>query len=137
MTSTDPQRLTSPAAAAAMMSQAHARMQAAAARLAVADDTAFPAQLQAFVAEVERDFLTEEAVMESIDYPGLRGHREEHARLLSALHHVDAMAEGGEIAPAREALAVLPQWCCTHELEMDQALLHTLGCAVAPQDRYG
>lgn len=122
-----PQLFTSPAAAAAMMTEAHARMRNAASRLAAADDAAFPAQLQAFVAEVERDFQAEQIVMERIEYSGLPAHREEHARLLSALHHIDAMVDGGDLEIGREALALLPHWCCMHELGMDQALLHALG----------
>jgi hemerythrin-like metal-binding protein len=125
-----PRLLTSPAAAAAMMTEAHARMRAAATALSGADDAVFPARLQAFVAEVENDFHAEEAVMEAIDYAGLPAHREEHARLLSALHHIDAMVDGGNLTAGREALALLPHWCCMHELGMDQALLHALGSGV-------
>lgn len=120
------QPFTSPAAAAAMMTEAHARMRESAAELAGADDVAFPARLQRFVAEVERDFMAEDLVMENIDYPGLPAHREEHARLLGALHHIDAMVDKGELAAGRHALALLPHWCCMHELGMDQALLHAL-----------
>lgn len=129
-----PPLFTSPAAAAAMMTEAHARIRAAVSRLADASDAQFPAQLQAFVAELERDFQAEDIVMESIDYPGLPAHREEHARLLGALHHIDAMVDGGDLEIGREALALLPHWCCMHELGMDQALLHALGCDTVGMD---
>jgi hemerythrin len=121
-----PHLFTNPAAAAAMMTEAHGRIRAEASRLAGADDAAFPAGLQAFIAEIERDFFAEEMAMESIDYPGLRAHREEHARLLGALHHIDALVDGGDVGAGRDALALLPHWCCMHELGMDQALLHAL-----------
>ena len=116
-------------AAATLMADAHARMRSATTALSACDDAAFTKQLQAFIAAVESDFQAEEAIMESIDYPGLPAHLEEHARLLAALHHIDAMVDCGELTAGREALALLPHWCCMHELGMDQALLHALaGC---------
>lgn len=91
-------------------------------RLAETDDDDFGAAFLRLVAHIERDFHEEEAMMEQIDYPGLCGHREQHARVLGALHHVAARVMAGDSALGREALALLPQWFAVHLSTMDTAL---------------
>lgn len=84
---------------------------------------------QAFVdmvSKVERDFREEEQLMEEIDYPGLQGHREQHARVLGALHHVAPHVMSGDIALGREAAELLPQWFLFHLTTMDTALAFAL-----------
>ena len=78
--------------------------------------------------KLERDFREEETLMEGLDFPGLRSHREEHAKVLSALHHVDP----GEAAAAREVLDLMLQWFPAHVAIMDAALVVALRRAAVP-----
>ncbi len=81
-------------------------------------DGEIEARLPALVARLERDFRDEELLMETIEFPAIRQHREQHARVLSALHHTDA-ADG---AAVRTTLRLLPQWLEMHVATMDRAL---------------
>ena len=85
-------------------------------------DTAFGAGLSALVAAMETDFRHEEEQMERLNYAGLQAHREQHARVLSALHHVVPDVMKGDTASARHALELLPQWFVFHLSTMDTAL---------------
>jgi hemerythrin len=53
-------------------------------------------------------------------------HCEQHARMLSGLHHAAARAMAGDCAAGREALRLLPQWLVFHIATMDQALVAAL-----------
>lgn len=76
---------------------------------------------------LERDFREEETLMEALDFPGIRNHRAEHARVLSALHHL----EPGDAGAAREVLELMAQWFPMHVATMDVELAAALGCRVA------
>ncbi|HEY0847120.1 MAG TPA: hemerythrin domain-containing protein [Noviherbaspirillum sp.] len=89
------------------------------------DDKFGPAFLE-MIGKVECDFREEEQLMEAIDYPGLQGHCEQHARVLGALHHVAPHVMGGDIALGREAAELLPQWFLFHLSTMDTALAFAL-----------
>lgn len=102
-------------------------------RLVHMADTGFSTAFQNLVERIERDFQEEEAMMEEMDYPGLCGHREQHARVLGALHHVAARVMDGDIAVGREALALLPQWFVMHLSTMDTAL--ALACELCDSER--
>lgn len=91
-------------------------------RMQVISDTEFPSEFTAMVASVERDFRHEERMMEQLDYPGIQAHREQHARVLGALHHVAPRVLEGDIALGREAVQLLPQWFLMHLSTMDAAL---------------
>lgn len=78
--------------------------------------------------KVERDFREEETLMEGLDFPDLRSHREEHAKVLSALHHVDPSDAGA----AREVLQLMLQWFPAHVATMDSALVVALRRAAVP-----
>ena len=67
---------------------------------------------------LERDFREEEMQMEQVEYMGTRIHREQHARVLAALHRVPE----GDVAAARAALILLPQWFSLHLSTFDSAL---------------
>lgn len=71
---------------------------------------------------LERDFREEEALMDAFDFPGVRDHRAEHARVLSALHHV----EPGDTGAAREVLQLMAQWFPVHVATMDAELAAAL-----------
>ncbi|NML61774.1 hemerythrin family protein [Massilia sp. RP-1-19] len=95
-------------------------------RLYAAPDSDLAEGLPRLCDRLERDFREEEDVMEAMDLPDVKEHREQHARVLSALHHVVV----GEPAEAREALMLLPQWFQLHVATMDRSLamgLHPAG----------
>ncbi len=83
------------------------------------------------VARLEVDFRAEETMMESIECPELRPHREQHARLLGTLHGAAAAAENGAFDEARSVAALLPHWFMFHLATMDQSLVVALDMAGA------
>ena len=100
-------------------------------RLCSAPDAELQDGLPLLCDKLERDFREEEDLMETLEMPGLREHREQHARVLSALHHVEA----GEPAALREAVLLLPQWFQMHVETMDRGLALGLErAAMAPRE---
>lgn len=92
------------------------------ASLATMSDAEFPASYARFVAQVEMDFREEEALMEASLFSGLPSHREQHARVLGGLHHVARQVMDGNLAPGREAVALMPGWFELHIGTMDSAM---------------
>lgn len=92
------------------------------AQLESVNDADFPEHFALLIAHVESDFREEEEVMEQIDFPGIRAHREEHAKLLGGLHHAAAAVMEGNVALGRHAIELLPQWFIFHISTMDTAL---------------
>jgi hemerythrin len=84
--------------------------------------------MEALVTAMERDFREEEEMMEQIVYPGIRPHMEQHARVLAALHRIAP----GDVAAARAALVLLPQWFEVHLATLDTALAVALDLASRP-----
>jgi hemerythrin len=84
--------------------------------------------MEQLVTAMERDFREEEELMEKIGYPGIRPHMEQHARVLAALHRIDP----GDVAAARTALELLPQWFEVHLATLDTALAVALDLAGTP-----
>lgn len=72
--------------------------------------------------KLERDFREEESLMEALDFSGIRNHRAEHARVLSALHHVAP----GDLIAAREVLQLMSLWFPVHVTTMDAELAAAL-----------
>lgn len=107
---------------AGMMREVRAGLSDRMERLARSPDERFAYGFTALIAELEASFRDEEAAMEALNYPALRGHREQHARTLSALHHAQPQVEGGDVALGREALDLLPKWLLLHRSTMDLAL---------------
>lgn len=93
--------------------------------LTTADESFAPAFMR-MIDQVEKDFHEEEELMEEIDYPGLQGHRAQHARVLGALHHVAPHVMNGDVSLGREAAELLPQWFLFHLSTMDTALAFAL-----------
>ncbi|HYD61233.1 MAG TPA: hemerythrin domain-containing protein [Noviherbaspirillum sp.] len=89
-------------------------------------DHMFAPAFMRLVERIEKDFHEEEELMEEIDYPGLQGHREQHARVLGALHHVAPHVMDGDLSLGREAAELLPQWFLFHLSTMDTALAFAL-----------
>jgi hemerythrin len=99
------------------------------AQVAAATDAEFGDGLHALIAAIECDFREEEELMEAIDFPLLQSHREQHARVLSALHGVVPEAKKGNYADARYALSLWPKWFEFHMMTMDAALAVALDTA--------
>jgi hemerythrin len=119
---------------AGMMSEARSAVAQRMERLARTPDDQFVDGFNDLIAELEISFRDEEAVMEALHYPALRGHREQHARALAALHHAQPDVEGGDVELGREALQLLPKWLLLHRSTMDLALAYATR-AQAPRAR--
>lgn len=92
-------------------------------RAARASDEEFVAEYGVFVRRAERTFGIEEHWMEEAGCPLLMEHREQHARVLGALHNVHGRILAGDIALGREVLeTLLPQWFGFHVATMDMTL---------------
>lgn len=81
--------------------------------------------LALLVDALECDFRLEETLMEAIDYPAIRGHREQHARVLGTLH---GLADG-EPAAVRYAVGLILPWFQAHLATADTALAIALQVA--------
>jgi hemerythrin len=92
-------------------------------------DSELDSGLPLLVDQMERDFREEEDLMEGTDFPGIRSHREEHARVLGALHHIIP----GEPLAAREVLQLMAQWFPVHLATQDKALTIALDLAARPK----
>lgn len=77
---------------------------------------------------LEEDFRMEESLMERIDYPAIRSHREQHARVLAALHGLAP----GDIPAARHAVGLVLPWFELHLATADTALAIALTMAQLP-----
>ena len=95
-------------------------------QLARLADPQFRTGFRDLIAAVERDFREEEDLMEAIGFPSLATHREQHARVLSGLHHAWAAVDQGDVEQGRLALTLLPQWLLFHQATMDLALAAAL-----------
>jgi hemerythrin-like metal-binding protein len=91
-----------------------------------APDSEFPEAFSVLLTHIEHDFWSEKQLMERIDYPGLRSHREQHARVLAALHQAVPAVSSGDVAIGRKALELLPKWFMFHLATMDTALAFAL-----------
>lgn len=105
---------------------AHRKLLNALAKLAQVSDQEFARGYPLLVAAIERDFREEEALMEKIGLGSYKAHLEQHARVLSALHHAAARALEGDFGPGREAVELLSQWLLAHIPAMDKALIDAL-----------
>jgi hemerythrin len=99
-----------------------------------ADDPSFLSRFRALTAALENTFATEESWMEEVDYPAAKSHREQHARVLSGMHHVHCSLLAGNVATARKVVAcLLPDWLNLHVSTLDTALAMYLELSDMPQ----
>lgn len=115
------------------MDDAHKGLLNELARLTAAPDEQFADAFPALIATLEQDFREEEILMEEIDFPALRSHREQHARVLSGLHHAAPHVMQGNVALGREAIRLFPQWFLFHLTTMDLALAVALDLVSLPK----
>lgn len=86
-------------------------------------DCDFIDRYQDFVRQAEEAFRVEEEWMEQLDLPVIKSHREQHARVLGALHHVYSRILDGDLEVGREVVKrLLPRWFILHISTMDAAL---------------
>jgi len=91
--------------------------------LAATPDNEFCSRYLEFIKQTEHAFRVEEDWMDALDLPVIRSHREQHARVLGALHHVYACVIDGDVGIGREAAKrLLPRWFAIHGATMDAAL---------------
>lgn len=89
--------------------------------LGAGDDALAPA-LDAFARHAEQHFGTEERLMERYAFPARECHAEEHAKVLSSVQEVRALASAGDLQTARELAQALVDWFPGHTDYMDSAL---------------
>ena len=102
---------------------AHKQFLTQLALIADAPDHEMKDHLSALIAGMESDFYQEEALMEKINYPEIKVHREQHARVLSAFHQAMPDVLRNDFHSARKALELLPQWVVMHIITVDKALV--------------
>lgn len=91
--------------------------------LSCVTDHEFPEGYSTLVRKVERAFRVEEQWMEDTDFPAMRVHQEQHARVLGGLHNVHMRVMGGDLEIGRKVVDdLLPQWLAFHVSTMDTAL---------------
>lgn len=88
-------------------------------------DADFAANLALLVECLEDDFRVEEQLMDAIDYPATRSHREQHARVLATLHGLAP----GDIDGGRKVAALILPWFQVHLATADTALAIALQIA--------
>jgi len=87
-----------------------------------ASDGDFLEGLRQLIECLEEDFRHEEELMETINYPAIRQHREQHARVLASLHQLDET----DIAAGKEAVKLVLPWFHAHLATADTALARAL-----------
>lgn len=110
--------------------QEHQVLLAQIARVLAAPDAELEEAMLALADSIERDFRAEEDLMESIDYPVIHSHREQHARVLASLHSLPA----GDLAQARHAVGLLASWFRVHLATMDTVMALALQAAGVQAD---
>jgi len=108
-----------------LFDEAHQALAEQLAVLQATPDAEFEAGLAELVGALEEDFRVEEGLMEAIDYPALRSHREQHARVLATLHGLAP----GDIAAGRKAAGLILPWFELHLATADTALAMALQLA--------
>ncbi|MET0963075.1 MAG: hemerythrin domain-containing protein [Noviherbaspirillum sp.] len=112
----------------------HHQLDAALRATLAADDISFVRRFHELVAILEEAFAKEESWMEEVDYPAIKSHREQHARVLSGMHHVNCSLMEGNVGLARKVVAVLlPDWLKLHVATMDTALAMYLQACGMPE----
>lgn len=76
--------------------------------------------------KIESDFRSEEDLMETLEFPGLKNHREQHARILSILHQAALQVMEGDVLFGQKIIRLLPEWFIQHMATLDIALAEAL-----------
>jgi hemerythrin len=90
-------------------------------------DSGFCAQYLTLTECLEQMFRQEDQWMDAIDFAGVKAHREQHARVLGALHNMRCVVMQGDVALGRRVVdMLLPHWLAFHFATMDAALAFAL-----------
>ena len=116
----------------ATMDNMHQEFFSEVARLTRASDEEFIARFTQFIGMVEQAFHKEEGWMVELDFPGFRQHLEEHAMVLSALHHAAPHIAEGDLGEGREIIKLFPLWFVHHLGNRDKPLALALQMASIP-----
>ena len=96
-----------PSPGVAALDELHRSCRDALDELACADPNTLKSGFTELVTRFEDAFRTEDEWMDNLDYPALNSHREQHARVLGALHHVHGELMGGDIALGRHVVEAI------------------------------
>lgn len=88
-------------------------------------DDEFEENMAMLIECLETDFRLEETLMETIDYPAIHSHREQHARVLATLHSLPA----GDLVAGRHVAGLILPWFQAHLATADTALAIALQMA--------
>jgi hemerythrin-like metal-binding protein len=125
---------TGPATGVLVMDVLHRQVNDALEAALAADKDDFLPRFCTLAAVMEDTFATEESWMAEIDYPAIKSHREQHARVLSGMHHVHCSLLAGDVDTARKVVAcLLPDWLTLHAATLDAALAMYLQACGMPQ----
>ncbi|MYM28057.1 hypothetical protein GTP58_06955 [Duganella sp. CY15W] len=108
-----------------LFDEAHAALGEQIQTLLHGPDEEFEMHLAALVECLEVDFRVEEQLMDAIDYPAARSHREQHARVLATLHGLPP----GDIDAGRKVAMLILPWFQMHLATADTALAIALQMA--------
>lgn len=117
------------------LDRSHRKLMEAFAALQDMPDDTFICSYPRLVADIENDFRHEERTMEMLDIPSLQAHLEQHARVLSALHHAASSLMQGDVATGRKAVMLLMEWFSVHMDTMDRQL--AMAIRMSPKQRAG
>lgn len=115
-----------------LFDEAHQALAEQIAHLQARPDAEFGSGLEALIQALEIDFRVEEELMETLDYPDLKNHREQHARVLATLHSL----RSGDLVAGRHAVGLILPWFHLHLATADTALtlaLQMAGSEPAPR----
>ncbi|TFV87293.1 hypothetical protein E4K72_22645 [Oxalobacteraceae bacterium OM1] len=101
------------------MDESHHRLADELNAIGLVRDQEFVEWYPPLVAAIERDFREEELLMEVVGVESFQAHVEQHARMLSALHHAAPRVQAGEVALGRQVVAELAEWLRFHIASMD------------------
>ena len=90
--------------------------------LGQAGDTALLAGLDAFIAHTVEHFDQENRWMESMEFPPMHCHRDEHEGVLGIMREVRGMVADGKFELGRVLVRELAPWFTNHAATMDAML---------------
>lgn len=108
-----------------LMDLAHQALLEQIARLLRGPDQRLEAGFLSLTDALERDFREEELLMETIGFPGIQLHREQHARVLTTLHRTNA----ADVHAVRRTATLLLRWFRLHLATLDTVLAAALELA--------
>ncbi len=105
-----------------ILDSAHQRFLRNLSDIACASETDFIRKYFFLILELEHDFREEEELMEANRFYEISPHREQHARVLEALHKVVPEVLIGNFTQAKQTLELSPKWFLFHLSTMDRLL---------------